>query len=155
MGLHIEIIERSSVIVVTLTGATDLGALQPLHDAVQVAAGEGRTVVLDITELAPAAALTGIIDAIGPIAGTLKLVASPSTTAGKPAADYPGIYTSVEAAIGAIRPGDPTADPSDADLAAQFDDLRERYALMIDRCRQLLHHTEYPPEDRPAPSQLH
>ncbi len=47
MGLQVEIAERSSVIVVTLTGPTDIEALEPLHDASQVAASEGQTVVLD------------------------------------------------------------------------------------------------------------
>ena len=148
MGLQIEIIERSSVIVVTLTGATELGALQPLHDALRVAAGEGKTVVVDITAVTQAGALTGVIDALGPIAGTLKLVAPYSAIAGQPPADYPEIYPSVEAAISAIRLGDPsTTKLSDADLAARFDDLRERYALMIERCRQLLQDAEHPPAD--------
>ena len=46
MGLQVEIVERSSVIVVTLTGPTDIAALEPLHDALQLAASErkdGRT----------------------------------------------------------------------------------------------------------------
>lgn len=153
MGLQIEIIERSSVIVVTLTGATELGALEPLHDALGVAAGEGKTVVLDITELTYAGALTGVIDAIGPTAGTLKVVASRSVTSAGPPADYPGIYPSVEAAISDIRPGTPPATAlTDIDLAAEFDDRLERYALMIDRGRQLLHTTEYPPPEGDGPS---
>ena len=41
MGLQIETIEHSSAIVVTLTGATDVGALEPLQDALRVAASEG------------------------------------------------------------------------------------------------------------------
>ena len=142
MGLQIEIIERSSVIVLTLTGATELGALEPLYDALRVAGLEGKTVVVDITAVTQPGALTGVINALGPIAGTLKLVAPHSSTA----ADYPETYPNVEAAVSAIRLGDPsTAKLSDADLAAMFDDLRERYALMIDRCRRLLHDAEHPP----------
>ena len=154
MSLQIEIIERSSVIVVTLTGATELGALDPLHDALGVAAGEGKTVVLDITELAYAGPLTGVIDAIGPTAGTFKVVASRLATSAGPPADYPRIYPSVEAAISDIRLGaSPTSELTDIDLVAEFDDRGERYALMIDRCRQLLQTTEYPlPEgDGPSP----
>ena len=51
MGLQVEIVERSSVIVVTLTGPTDIAALEPLHDALHVAASEGQSVVLDLREI--------------------------------------------------------------------------------------------------------
>lgn len=143
MGLQIEIVERSSVIVVTLTGATDLGALEPLNDALRAATEEGTTVVLDITQVAQAGALTAIIEAIGPAATTLKLVSTPSTKAGLPPGGYPGIYASVEAAIAVIRAAETSsAQPSDADLAAKFADLGERYEQMIDQCRQLLYGAE-------------
>jgi len=41
MSLQVEIVERSSVIVVTVTGPTDIAALEPLNGALQVAAIEG------------------------------------------------------------------------------------------------------------------
>lgn len=103
MGLQIEIIERSSVIVVTLTGATDPGALEPLRGALRLAAGEGRTVVIDITGMTQAGALTGVIDAMGPMAGALKLVAPDSATTRRHGAGHPRTYISVEAAVSAAR----------------------------------------------------
>jgi hypothetical protein len=146
MAVEVEIVERSSVIVVTLTGGTDIGALEPLHDALQVAASEGKTVVLDITELARACPLTGIIDVLGPAAATLKIVAHPSAAATDPPVGYTEVYTSVDAAIGAARSAN--SEPSDGDLVAKFDDLRTRYEQMINTCRQLLdsaesHGTDY------------
>jgi hypothetical protein len=146
MGLQVEIAERSSVIVVTLTGPTGIGALEPLHDALQTAASEGQTVVLDLRELTHASRLTGIVDALGPAVTTLKLVMrSPTSSTQSP---VPGaeVYTSVEAAIDAIRADcAPNGDTTDADLAAKFDDLSHRYAHMIGRCRQLLPTVENPP----------
>src|SRR5579862_9346257 len=103
MAVEVEIVERSSVIVVTLTGGTDIAALEPLNDAIQVAASEGKTVVLDIRELTHAGPLSGIIEVLGPVAATLKIVAHPSATASYPHVAYTEIYTSVDAAIDAVR----------------------------------------------------
>ena len=143
MGLQIEIVEASSVIVVTLTGATDLGAIEPLQDAIRAAAGEGQTVVLDITELSHSNPLGGIIDALGPAVAALTLVARPSATSQRQPVGPLDVYTSVDAAIDAVR-ADNVADhkPTDEDLAAKFDDLRQRYAQMINQCRQLLQNAE-------------
>ena len=102
MGLQVEIVERSSVIVVTLTGPTDIEALKPLHDALHVAAGEGQTVVLDLRELSHASG-TGIIEALGPAVATLKLVVPSPTGAAQPPVPGTQVYTSVDAAIDAIR----------------------------------------------------
>ena len=100
MGLQIEIVEHSSAMVVTLTGATDLGALEPLQDVLRVAAIEGTTVVLDISEICP---LTEIIDAFEPAMAALNLTAP--SAAGPP--DRPlcqhVVYPSVDAAIAAAR----------------------------------------------------
>jgi hypothetical protein len=104
MGLQVEIVERSSVIVVTLTGPTDIAALEPLHDALQVAASEGQTVVLDLRELTHSTPLTDMIAALGSAVATLMLVV-PSTT-GSPQSAVPG-----------LRDGDPigsTATGADA-----------------------------------------
>jgi hypothetical protein len=140
MAVEVEIVARSSVIVVTLTGPTDLAALEPLNDALRVAAREGKTVVLDIRDLAHASPLTGIIDVLGPAAPTLKIVAHPSATATDPAVGYTEIYTSVDAAIDAVRSAN--GEPSDGDLVAKFDDLRTRYEQMINTCRQILDSAE-------------
>jgi len=139
MALQVEIIERSSVIVVTLTGRTDVGTLVPLQDALRIAASEGKTVVLDITDISHDGPLAEIIDALGPAGAMLKLVARPSATSPWLAAGPTEIYPSVEAAIEASRTGEaPRTYSTNRDLAAKFDDLRDRYAQMIDQCRQLL-----------------
>ena len=140
MALKVEIVERSSVIVVTLTGGTDIAALGPLHDALQVAASERKTVVLDITELAHASPLTAIIDAVGPAVATLKIVARPSVTATVSAGRLPEVYASVDAAIQSVR--STNGEPTDDDLVAKFDDLHARYEQMINACRQLLDSVE-------------
>jgi len=146
MGLQVEIVERSSVIVVTLTGPTDITALGPLHDALQVAATEGQTVVLDLRELIHTTSLTDMITALAPAVATLKLVV-PSPT-GSPQPPVPGaeVYPSVDAAIDAIRAecSPNRGDPTHADLAAKFGDLSARYAHMIGQCRQLLDNVENP-----------
>lgn len=148
MGLQIEIVERSSVIVVTLTGATDVGAIAPLQDALRVAASEGKTVVLDITELTRASSLTEIVDALGPAVMALKLVARPTSTLAQLPARHTEIYPSVGAAIAAIRDtGQIESSPTFDDLAAKFDVLRDRYAQMIEHCQQLLQHAGKPPEN--------
>lgn len=140
MALEVEIVERSSIIVVTLTGGTDIAALEPLNDALQVAASEGNTVVLDITELAHASPLTAIIDALGEAAEALKIVARPSVTAGDLPAGHSEVYTSVDSAIESV--GSANGEPSDDDLVAKFDDLSARYEQMINTCRQLLDSAE-------------
>jgi hypothetical protein len=146
MGLQVEIVEGSAVIVVTLTGPTDIAALEPLHEALQVAASEGQTVVLDLRELTHASPLTDIIDALGPAVAALKLVVQSPTGAAQPPVPRVEVYTSVDAAIDAIRNKcSPNGDTTDADLAAKFDDLSARYAHMIGHCRQLLHDVENPP----------
>jgi hypothetical protein len=146
MGLQVEIVERSSVIVVTLTGPTDIAALEPLHDALRVAASEGQTVVLDLRELTRARARAGIIEALVPAVATLKLVVRSPTGCAQPPLPGTEIYTSVDAAIAAIRADSPpNGDTTDAGLAAKFDDLSDRYAHMIGHCRQLLHDAENPP----------
>lgn len=139
MALEVEIVERSSVIVVTLTGATDIEALEPLADALQVAASEGNTVVLDITELAHASPLR-IIDTLGPAAATLKIVARPSASANDEPGEYPMVYTSVNAAIQSVRSAN--GEPSDDGLVAKFHDLSARYEQMINTCRKLLDSVE-------------
>lgn len=145
MGLQVEIVESASVIVMTLTGPTDIAALEPLHDALQVAASEGQTVVLDLRELAHASPMTDIIDALGPAVDTLKLVVRSPTGAQSPVPAVE-VYTSLDAAIDAIRNKCfPNGDTTDADLAAKFDDLSDRYAQMIRHCRALLHDVENPP----------
>jgi hypothetical protein len=106
MGLQVEIVESGSVIVVTPTGP-DIAALEPLHDALQVAASQGQTVVVDLRELTPATPRTDIIDA-------MRAERSPH------------------------------GDTTDADLAAKFADLSDRYAHMIGHCRQLLSNLENP-----------
>ena len=103
MGLQVEIVERSSVIVVTVTGPTDIGALEPLHDALRVAASEGQTVVLDLRELTHPSPWTGIIDALGPAVATLKLVVRSPTGSAQPPVPGAAVYTGVDAAIDAIR----------------------------------------------------
>ena len=104
MGLQVEIVERGSVIVMTLTGLTDIAALEPLHDALQAAAGEGQTVVLDLRELSHASPLTDIIDALGPAVDTLKLVVQSPTGAAQPAVPRVEVYTSdVDACDDALR----------------------------------------------------
>ena len=104
MGLQVEIVERGSVIVMTLTGPTDITALEPLHDALQVAASEGQTVVLDLWELTHASPLTDIIDALGPAVATLKLVVQSPTGAAQPAVPRVEVYTSdVDACDDALR----------------------------------------------------
>ncbi|HUJ64484.1 MAG TPA: hypothetical protein VLX59_03035 [Acidimicrobiales bacterium] len=146
MGLRVEIVEGSSVIVVTLTGPTDIAALEPLHDALHVAASEGKTVVLDVRELTHVTALTSIIDALGPAAATLKLVVRPPTLSAQPPVPGAEVHTSVDAAIDATGAGSsPNGATTDADLAAKFHDLSDRYAQMIGHCRQLLHDVENPP----------
>src|ERR1700761_7993003 len=99
MGLQVEIVERSSVIVVTVTGPTDLAALEPFHDALHVAASEGQTVVLDLSELTHDSPWTGIIDGLGPASATLKLVGRSPTGSAQPAVPGAEVYTSVDAAI--------------------------------------------------------
>ena len=140
MALEVEIVERSSVIVVTFTGATDIGALEPLNDALQVAASEGKTVVLDITGLAHPSPLTDITDALGPAAATMKIVTRPSVTAAVPPGASTEVYTSVDAAIDAVRSAN--CKPSDEDLVAKFNDLSARFEQMINTCRQLLDSAE-------------
>ena len=151
MALEVEIVERSSVIIVTLTGGTDIGALEPLNDALQVAASEGNTVVLDITELAHAGPLTTIINAIGEAAATLKIVARPSVTAGDLPAGHSEVYTSVDAAIQSVRTANGAS--SDDDLVVKFDDLSARYEQMINTCRQLLDSAENHGQDHGWSSQ--
>jgi hypothetical protein len=149
MGLQVEIVERSSVIVVTLTGATDIGALEPLHDALRVAAGDGQAVVLDVRELTHAPTSGGIIDDLGLTAATLKLVARSSTESARPPVSGVEVYPSVHAAIDAIRAEYPTnSHLIAANPAAQSDDLRERFAQMINGCRQLLERVEDSQEGR-------
>jgi hypothetical protein len=140
MGLQVEIVERRSVMVVTLTGPTDIGALQALHEALQVAASEGKTVVLDLRDLTDATSLTGIIDALGVVVATVKLVVRSPADSAQPPVPGAEVYTSIDAAMDAAR-----AEPTDADLAAKFDDLCDRYARMIGHCRQLLHDVDNPP----------
>ena len=143
MGLEIEIVEASSVILVTLTGATDFGAIEPLQDAIRAAASDGQAVVLDITELSFSDPLGEIIDALGPAVAALTLVARPSAAHLQLSVTPVEVYSSVDAAIGALRAGTPAASkPTDEDLAAKFDDLRQRYAQMINQCRQLLQDAE-------------
>ena len=145
MGLQVEIVERSSVIVVTVTGPTDLAALEPFHDALHVAASEGQTVVLDLSELTHDSPWTGIIDGLGPASATLKLVGRSPTGSAQPAVPGAEVYTSVDAAIDAIRAERGlNGDTTDAELAAKFDHLSDRYAHMIGLCRQLLHNVENP-----------
>ena len=139
MGLEIEIVERSSVIVVTISGGTPIEALEPLHDALRVAANEGQTVVVDLSELTDTDPLGGIIDTLGPAAPALKLVARPSPPPIQVPGGHTEIYPSVDAAISAARGvGQTASDPTHVDLAAKFDALAERYAQMINHCRQLL-----------------
>jgi hypothetical protein len=146
MGLGVEIVEGGSVIVMTLTGPSDIAALEPLHDALQVAASQGQTVLLDLRELAPVPPLTDIIDALGPAVATLKLVVPSPTLAAQPPGPAAQVYTSVDAAIDAIQnQRSPHGDTTDAELAAKFHDLSDRYAHMIGHCRQLLHNVENPP----------
>ena len=134
MGLQIKIVEACSVIVVTLTGATDLEAIEPLQDAMRAAASEGQTVVLDITKLSHTDPVTGIIDVLGPAAAALKLVARPSVIHVQLPDTAGAVYTGVADAIDAVRAGDlAPSTPTDEDLAAKFDDLRERYAAMINQ----------------------
>jgi hypothetical protein len=121
MGLQVEIVERSSVIVMTLTGLTDIGELEPLHDALHVAASEGQAVVLDLTGLSRASPGTEIIDALGPAAATLKLVARFPTGSAQPPVPGAEVYPSVDAAIAAIRnSSSPSGEPTGADLARQI-----------------------------------
>ena len=108
MGLQIETIEHSSAIVVTLTGATDVGALEPLQDALRVAGSEGRTVVLDISEVTHNSPLTEIIDAFGPAVAALKLVARSAAGPLDRPHCHSVVYPSVDAAIAAARDGDTT-----------------------------------------------
>lgn len=140
MAIEIEIVEPSSIIVVTLTGGTDIGALQLLDDALQMAANEKKTVVLDIRELTHASPPTGIIDALGSVATTLKIVASPSVNPNDRPVGYPEVYTSVDAAIESVGAAD--GELSDNDLVTKFDDLSARYEQMINTCRQLLDRAE-------------
>lgn len=154
MGLQVEIVERSSVIVVTLTGPTDIAALEPLHDALQVAASEGKAVVLDLRELTHASPVTGIIEALGPVEATLKLVVRAPADSALPPVTGAEVYTSIDAAIAATRAeGSHNGEPTDADLTAKFDDLRHRYAQMIGHCRQLLHNVENRPSGGAHPPQ--
>ena len=146
MGLQVEIVESGSVIVMTLTGPTDIAALEPLHDALHVAASEGQTVVLDLKELTHASPLAGIIDFLGPAVDTLKLVVRSPTGAAQPPVPAAEVYTSLDAAIDAIRSKcSPNGDTTNADLVAKFNDLSDRYTHMIGHCRQLLHDVENPP----------
>ena len=156
MGLQIKIVEACSVIVVTLTGATDLEAIEPLQDAIRSAASEGQTVVLDITELSHSHTLAGVIDALGPAVAALRLVARPSASSQRPPVGPVEVYTSVAAAIHAPRAGNvANIEPTDVDLAAKFDDLRERYAQMINQCRQLLQNAEPHRDTAPHPAENH
>jgi hypothetical protein len=139
MGLQIEIMERSSVIVVTLTGATD---------ALQVAVNEGTVVVLDITELTRDSPLPGISDVFGPAVAALKLVARPTATSLQPHAWKTDIYPSVDAAIAAARDGhSASSNLTDEHLAAKFGGLRDQYGQIINECRQLLRIAEMPAGD--------
>jgi hypothetical protein len=79
MGLHIEIVERQSVIVVKLSGPTGLASLNPLQAAVSAAISDGQEVVVDLTELAGAdlGSLARLIEDLGPSAAAhLKVVDS-------------------------------------------------------------------------------
>jgi hypothetical protein len=139
MGLQIETIEHSSAIVVTLTSATDVGALEPLQDALRVAASEGTTVVLDISEITHNCPLTEIIDAFGPAMAAIKLVApSAAGPLDRPLCQHV-VYPSVDAAIAAART---TSNLAKQDLAAEFDALADHYAQMIDHCPQFLDKAE-------------
>ena len=129
--------------VVTLTGATHVGALEPLQDALRVAASGGTTVVLDISEVTHTSPSIEIVDACGPTVAALKLVAP--SAAGPP--DRPlcqsVVYSNIDAAIAGAGDGETTtSNPAKEDLAARFDDLADQYAQMIDHCRQLLHKAE-------------
>jgi hypothetical protein len=145
MGLEVEIVEHGSIIVVTITGPTDIAALQPLRDALEVAVGEGQTIVVDISELTHTSSWTAIIDALGPAVATRTVVVR---SPGSPQLSLPrtGAYTSVDAAIEAIRAErSPNGNTNDTNLTAKFDDLSDRYAKMISHRRQLLSNIENPP----------
>jgi len=90
--------------------------------------------------------LTSTINALGTAAATLKLVVpSPSGSSQPPVAETE-VYTNVNPAIDAIGAEySPNGDPTDPDLAAKFDDLRDLYAQMIGHCRQLLQNVENRP----------
>jgi hypothetical protein len=152
MGLCIDIVERHSVIVVTITGRADAGALEPLQDALRVAASAARTVVVDITALTDARSRTGILEVLDREPAMVKVVTRPSPTGSQPPNHLTDVtaevYASVGAAIDATRAGRTgKTEPSDDDLAAKFGTLTKRYAEMINRCRQLLQDAETSRQD--------
>ena len=129
--------------VVTLTGATDAGAREPLQDALRVAATEGTTVVPDISEITHNSPLTEIADIFGPAATALKLAAPSAARPLDRPLCHSVVYPRVDAAIAAARDRDSTtSNPAKEDLAAKFDAPADQYAQMIDHCRQLLHKAE-------------
>jgi hypothetical protein len=148
MGLHIEIVERRSVIVVKLSGPTDLASLNPLQAAVSAAISDGQEVVLDLTELvcADLGSLSGLIEDLGPSAAAhLKVVHSRGSpadqspeTAWGPIRIYPNV-------IEATRPSDsqpPHGADDLAEMRVKFDALGDKYQQAIKACRDLLRTAE-------------
>ena len=146
MGVQIEIVERNSAIVVTLTGATDPAVLEPLQDALGVAAKEGKAVVLDITDLGENKSLDRIVTALGSAITALKVVAPNLAGPSESSEDAMVLYPNVDSAIAALRRD---RHSEDIDLAAKYDDLEKRYEQMINKCRQLLETLD---ESIPAPA---
>ena len=164
MGLQIDIGDQDSTIVITLSGRTDVAALEPIRDALFAAAQEGRTVVVDLNQLADldAEGLRQFLNWIEAIGDRLRLVADRPDIRRLLAQADPGstgIRATVAAALDADTQPSTAKDRTDAnghdqgpsrELTAMFADLEDQYRKTIERCRELLETAEQQQPFRPA-----
>jgi anti-anti-sigma regulatory factor len=165
MRLQIEVSDRDSAIVVTLSGNTDVGALEPLKAALVAAASEGRAVVVVLDGLAEVntASLKDLIEGTGTAATHIRLVtARPELRLQilRAGVDPIEVHSSVAAATGRHRSppetchmvleneepatdaGSGLGQPGHCDLGAKYANLQAQYREAIARCRELLQTVE-------------
>jgi anti-anti-sigma factor len=165
MGLDIQIGEQGSAIVVTVSGSTDLAALEPLSSAILAAASGGRTVVVDLDDVAEldTKTLGGFLGGIESASDQIRLVAhSPNLREliGQASSHQIMVCATVAAALDGNRRREGHDEPSDGpdrgdppqggeaidvdpvDLREKFAQLESQYRVAISRCRDLLQSAE-------------
>ena len=157
MGLQIDVGDQDSTIVITVSGGTDVAAPEPIRDALFAAAQEGRTVVLDLSQLVDldAEGLRQFLNRIEAIGDRIRLVADRPDIRRLLAQADPGstgIHATVAAAVEAETQPSTAKDRTDAnghdhgpsrELQAMFADLEDQYRQAIERCRELLETAEH------------